>query len=70
MNESGREEPMNEEVSNEKGEHAEGLDDFTYLLLSRDEDFTSELISRENFFLIGTNTKYCQAVRVTSRYIT
>ena len=70
MNESDREEPMKEEVSNENGEHAEGLDEFTYLLLPRDEDFASELISRENFFLIGANTKYCQAVRVTSRYIT
>ena len=70
MNESSREEPMKEEVSNENGEHGEGLDEFTFWLLSRDEDFASELISRENLFLIGASTKYCQAVRVTSRYIT
>ena len=70
MNESDREEPMKDEVNNENGEHADGLDEFTYLLLSRDEDFASELIFRENFFLIGANTKYCQAVRVTSRCIT
>ena len=61
---------MKEEVSNENGEHAEAQDEVTYLLLSRDEDFAGELIFRENFFLIGANTKYCQAVRVTSRNIT
>ena len=44
-------------------------DKVTYLLLSRDEEFARELISRENFFLVRVNTKYCQVVRVTSRYI-
>ena len=44
-------------------------DEVTYLLLSRDEEFARELISRENFFLVRVNTKYCQVVRVTSRYI-
>ena len=34
MNESDREEPMKEEVSNENGEYADALDKFTYLLLS------------------------------------
>ena len=52
MNESNREEPMKEEVSNENGEHAEAQDKVTYLLLSRDENFASETISKENFFLI------------------
>ena len=70
MNESDREEPMKEEVRNENGEHAEGLNEFTYLLLSRDESFASKLISRENFFFIGVNTKYSQAAKFTSRYIT
>ena len=50
MNESDREEPMKEEVSNENGEHAEGLDEFTYLLLSRDEDFASELFPEKISF--------------------
>ena len=45
----------------------EEQDEVTYLLLSRDEEFASELISRENFFLIRANTTYCQVVRVTSR---
>ena len=47
----------------------EEQDEVTYLLLSRDEEFASELISRENFFLIRANTKYCQVVRVTGRNI-
>ena len=34
MNESDREEPMKEEVSNENSERTDGLDEFTYLLLS------------------------------------
>ena len=34
MNESDSEEPTKEEVSNENGEHADELDEFTYLLLS------------------------------------
>ena len=38
--------------------------------LSEDEDFASEVISRESLFLIEANTKYGQAVRVNSRYIT
>ena len=37
--------------------------------LSEDEDFASEVISRESLFLIEANTKYGQAVRVNSRYI-
>ena len=69
MNESDREEPMKEEVGNENGEHAEAQDKVTYFLLSRDEDFASETISRENLFLIGANTKYGRTVRVSSRYI-
>ena len=48
MNESNREEPMKKEVSNENSEHAEAQDEVTYLLLSRDENFASETISREN----------------------
>ena len=70
MNESDREEPMKEEVNNENGEHAEVLNKVTYLSLSGDKDFASEAISRENFFLIGANTKHDQTVRVNSRYIT
>ena len=50
MNESDRGEPMKVEVSNENGEHAEGLDEFTYLLLSRDEDFASELFPEKISF--------------------
>ena len=62
MNESEREETMKEKVSNENGEHEEAQDKVTFLLLSRDEDFVSETISR-------ANTKYCRAFRVNSRYI-
>ena len=47
----------------------EEQDEVTYLLLSRDEEFASELISLENFFLIRANTKYCEVVRVTGRNI-
>ena len=61
---------MKEEISNENSEYTEAQDEITYLLLSIDEDCASESISRENFFLIGANTKYCQAVSVTSRNIT
>ena len=60
---------MKEEVSNENGEHAEAWDKATYLLMSRYEDFISKTVSRENFFLIGANTKYGQAVRVNSTNI-
>ena len=42
---------MKEEVSNENGEHVEAQDKVSHLLLSRDEDFASETIFRENFFL-------------------
>ena len=70
INESDREEPMKEEVSNENSKHVEAQDEVTYLLLYRDEDFASKTISRENLFLTGANTKYDRAVRVTSRYIT
>ena len=71
MNESNREEPMKEEVSNENnGEHAEAKVEVTYLSLYEDEDFASETISRENLFFIGVNTKYGHAVRFNSRYIT
>ena len=49
---------MTEEVRKENGKHAEAEDEVVYLSLSRDEDFASEKISRENFFLIGANTKY------------
>ena len=69
MNESDREKPMKEEVSNENGEHAEAQDKVTYFLLSRDEDFDSKTIFRENLFLIGANTKYGRTVRVSSRCI-
>ena len=48
----------------------EAQEEVNYLLLSRDEDFASKLISRENFLLIEANTKYCQVVLVTSRYTT
>ena len=41
---------MKEEVNNENGEHVEAQDEVTQLLLSRDEDFASELISRVNSF--------------------
>ena len=58
MNESDREEPMKEEVQKENGKHVEAEDEVVYLSLSRDEDFASEKICRENFFLIGANTKY------------
>ena len=58
MNESDREEPMKEEVSNENSEHAEAQDEVNYLPLHGDEHFASKTISRENFFLIGVNTKY------------
>ena len=46
MNESGREEPMKEEVSNENSEHSEAQDEVTYLSLSGDDEFASETISR------------------------
>ena len=62
MNESEREETMKEKVSNENGEHAEAQDKVTFLLLSRDDDFVSETISR-------ANTKYGRVVRVNSRYV-
>ena len=63
------EEPMKEEVNNENGEHAEAQDKVIYLLLSRDEDFARETISKENFVLTGANTKYGRAVKVNTRYI-
>ena len=69
MNESEKEKPVKEQVSNENGKHAEAPDKATYLLLSRDEDFATETISREKFFLIGANTKYDRVVRVNNRYI-
>ena len=46
MNESDREEPMKEEVSNKTGEHTEAQDKVTYLLLSRGQDFAGKTISR------------------------
>ena len=49
---------MKEEVTNENGKLAEAEDEVTYLQLSGDEDFASEAIFRENFLLIGANTKY------------
>ena len=52
MNDSNREEPMEEEVRNDNGEHAEVEDEVTYSSLSEDEDSASETISIENFFLI------------------
>ena len=66
---STTEEAMKDEVSNENDEHAEPQGKVTYLLVSKDKDFASKSISRENFFLIGANTKYRPAVRVNSRYI-
>ena len=45
MNESNREEPMKEEVSNENGK-TEKQDEVTYFLLSGDEDFASEPLCR------------------------
>ena len=64
INESDREGPVKEEVNNENGKKAEAEDEVTYLSLSGDEDFASEAIVRENFLLIGANTKYGRAVRV------
>ena len=69
MNESDREEPMKEEVSNKNGKHGEVENELTYLLLYGDEDFASEAIFRENFLLIEANAKYSRAFRVNSRYI-
>ena len=69
MNEYDRQEAMKDEVSNENDEHAEPQGKVTYLLVSKDKDFASKSISRENFFLIGANTKYRPAVRVSSRCI-
>ena len=40
---------MKEEISNENGEHAEAQDEVTYLLLSRNEDFASELVFQSKF---------------------
>ena len=48
----------------------EAEDEVTNLLLSGDKNFASEIISRENFFLIGTNIKYGRAATVNCRYIT
>ena len=70
MNEFNREEPVEEGAKNDNGEHAEVEDEVTYSSSSGDEDFASETASRENFFLIGANTKYGRAVRFNTRYIT
>ena len=70
MNESKREELMKVEVSNENGEHVKAKVEVTYLSLSEDKDFASEVISRESLFLIVANTKYGQTVKINNRYIT
>ena len=70
MNEFNREEPMEEEAKNDNSEYAEVGDEVTYSSSSGDEDFASETVFRENFFLIGASTKYGRAVRVNTRYIT
>ena len=49
MNESDKEEPMEEEVSNENGGHAWVEDEITYLL-SGDADFAGGTILRQIFF--------------------
>ena len=46
INESDREGPMKEKVSNENGKLVEAEDEVTYLSLSGDEDFASEAIFR------------------------
>ena len=69
MNEFNREEPMEEEAKNDNGEHAEVEDEVTYSS-SGNEDFASETVPTENFFLTGANTKYGRAVRINTRYIT
>ena len=48
MNESDREEAMEEEVSNENSEHAEVEDEVTYSSSSGDEDFPRKTISKKN----------------------
>ena len=70
MNESDREEQMEEEVSHENGEHAEVEDEVTDSSSSGDEDFAGERIPRDRFFLIGANAKYGRAARVNIRQIT
>ena len=44
INESDRKEPMKEEISHENGGHMEAQNKVTYLLLSREDNFTSETI--------------------------
>ena len=61
---------MEEEAKNSNGEHAEVEDELTYSPASREKGFSSETVSRENFFLIGANTKYGRAIKVNTRYIT
>ena len=61
---------MEEEAKYGNGEHAKVEDKLTYSPASRDKDFSSETVSRENFFLIGANTKYGRAIKVNTRYIT
>ena len=70
INEFNREESMEEEAKNGNGEHAEVEDELTYSPASRDKGFSSETVSRENFFLIGANTIYGRAIKVNTRYIT
>ena len=47
MNESDREKPMEEELSNENSEHAKVEAEVTYSSSSGDEDFAKETISRK-----------------------
>ena len=60
----------NEGGSNDNGEHEEAKVEVTLLSLSEDEDFASEVTSRERLFLVEANNKHGQAVRVNSRNIT
>ena len=46
MNESDRKEAIEEEISNENGEHVEVKDEVNFLLLSGDKDFPGETIFR------------------------
>ena len=66
MNEFNSEKPMDEKAKNDNGEYAEVEDEVTFSLSSGDEDFAGEIVSRENFFLIGANTKYDQTIRVNT----
>ena len=69
MNESNKEEPIEEEVSNENSKYAEVEDEVTYSSSSGDEDLGKQFPGKK-IFAIGAYTKYSQAVRFSSRCIT